>query len=50
VSLYHTLEKYVEFSRELEELGCNSVVIKNMVGLISPHDTYKLVKTLKEEK
>ncbi|MEN4018901.1 MAG: sodium-extruding oxaloacetate decarboxylase subunit alpha [Methanobacterium sp.] len=49
VSPYHTLEKYVEFSRELEELGCNSVAIKDMAGLISPHDTYKLVKTLKEE-
>lgn len=49
VSPYHTLEKYVEFSRGLEELGCNSVAIKDMAGLISPHDTYKLVKTLKEE-
>jgi len=49
VSPYHTLEKYVEFSQELEALGCNSVAIKDMAGLISPHDTYKLVKTLKEE-
>ena len=45
----HTLEKYVEFAKELELLGCDSVAIKDMAGLISPHDTYKIVKTLKEE-
>lgn len=48
VSPYHTLEKYVEFAKELEGLGCNSVAIKDMAGLISPHDTYELVKALKE--
>jgi len=45
----HTLEKYVEFAKELEVLGCDSVAIKDMAGLISPHDTYEIVKTLKEE-
>lgn len=49
VSPYHTLEKYVGFAKELEALGCNSVGIKDMAGLISPHDTYELIKTLKEE-
>jgi len=49
VSPYHTLEKYVEFAKELEALECDSVAIKDMAGLISPHDTYELVKTLKEE-
>ncbi|MDP3034720.1 MAG: pyruvate/oxaloacetate carboxyltransferase, partial [Methanobacteriaceae archaeon] len=48
-SPYHTLEKYVEFAKELESLECDSVAIKDMAGLISPHDTYELVKTLKEE-
>ena len=45
----HTLEKYVEFAKELEVIGCDSVAIKDMAGLISPHDTYEIVKTLKEE-
>lgn len=49
VSPYHTIEKYVEFTKQLEDLGCNSVAIKDMAGLISPHDTYELVKSLKEE-
>lgn len=45
----HTLKKYVDFAKELEALGCDSVAIKDMAGLISPHDTYEIVKTLKEE-
>lgn len=44
----HTIENYVEFAKELEILGCDSVTIKDMAGLISPHDTYELVKSLKE--
>ena len=48
-SPFHTLEKYVEFAKELEALECDSVTIKDMAGLISPTDTYELVKTLKEE-
>ncbi len=45
----HTLDKYVEFAKELEALECDSVAIKDMAGLISPNDTYEIVKTLKEE-
>jgi pyruvate carboxylase subunit B len=48
-SPFHTLEKYVRFAKELEQLECDSIAIKDMAGLISPHDTYELVRTLKEE-
>ncbi len=48
-SPFHTLEKYVELAKELEALECDSVSIKDMAGLISPTDTYELVRTLKEE-
>lgn len=48
-SPYHTLDKYVELAKELEALECDSLAIKDMAGLISPHDTYELVKTLKDE-
>lgn len=48
-SPYHTIEKYVELAKEMEALECDSLVIKDMAGLISPHDTYELVKTLKDE-
>lgn len=48
-SPYHTIEKYVEIAKELETVGCDSVTIKDMAGLITPHDTFELVTTLKEE-
>ncbi len=48
-SPYHTIEKYVELVKELEALECDSIAIKDMAGLISPHDTYELVKILKDE-
>jgi pyruvate carboxylase subunit B len=48
-SPFHTLDNYVEFAKELEALECDSVSIKDMAGLISPTDTYELVRTLKEE-
>lgn len=48
-SPYHTIEKYVELAKELEALECDSIAIKDMAGLISPHDTYELVKSLKDE-
>ena len=49
-SPFHTLEKYVEFAKELEALECDSVSIKDMAGLISPHDTYELITTCKNTK
>ncbi len=49
VSPFHTVEKYVEFAKELEALECDSVAIKDMAGLITPHDTYELITALKEE-
>ncbi|MGB9838785.1 sodium-extruding oxaloacetate decarboxylase subunit alpha [Methanothermobacter sp.] len=49
ISPHHTLESYVDFARELEALECDSVAIKDMAGLISPHDAYELVSALKEE-
>ena len=49
ISPFHTVEKYVEFVKKLEELECDAVTIKDMAGLISPQDTYELITALKEE-
>ncbi len=49
ISPFHTIQKYVEFAKELENLECDSLIIKDMAGLLSPHDTYELITTLKEE-
>jgi len=44
----HTIAKFVEMGRKLEELGCDAVVIKDMAGLIPPQAAYDLVKALKD--
>ena len=42
------LDYYLKKARELEDMGADSICIKDMAGLLSPYDAYKLVKTLKE--
>jgi len=42
------LEYYLRKAKQLEELGADTICIKDMAGLISPYDAYALVKALKE--
>ncbi len=49
ISPVHTIETFVAFARELASLDCDSICIKDMAGLISPHAAYDLIKTLKDE-
>jgi pyruvate carboxylase subunit B len=49
ISPVHTIDSFVRFARELSELDCDSICIKDMAGLISPRDTYDLIKSLKSE-
>ncbi|MCS4540842.1 MAG: sodium-extruding oxaloacetate decarboxylase subunit alpha [Euryarchaeota archaeon] len=49
ISPVHTIEKYVELAKQLVELNCDSLCIKDMAGMISPHDAYEIVKALKKE-
>lgn len=49
VSPVHTLEKWVEMAQELEDLGCDSLCIKDMAGLLRPNDAFELVSALKEK-
>ena len=44
----YTLEYFTNFARELEEMGADSICIKDMAGLLKPYDAYDLVKALKE--
>lgn len=43
----HTTEKFAEMAVELERLGCDSICIKDMAGLISSVATTELVKAIK---
>jgi len=44
----HSIEQFTKMAAELADLGCDSVCIKDMAGLISPHDAYDLVASMKE--
>ena len=47
VSPIHNIENYIELSKELENMGADSICIKDMAGLIMPQTAYELVKALK---
>ena len=44
----YTLEYYAKLAKQLEEMGADSICIKDMAGLLKPFDAYDLVKTVKE--
>ena len=48
VSPVHTLEMWLTLAKQLEDLGCHSICIKDMAGLLKPYDAEKLIKALKE--
>ncbi len=48
ISPVHTIEQFTKMAGELADLGCDSICIKDMAGLITPHDAYELVRSIKE--
>jgi len=44
----YNLDYYVRKALVLQDMGADSLCIKDMAGLISPYDAYDLVKALKE--
>ncbi len=44
----HSIEQFTRMAAELADLGCDSICIKDMAGLILPHDAYDLVASMKE--
>jgi len=44
----HTIAKWVEQGRIIEDMGAHSVCIKDMAGLLTPYDAYELVSKLKK--
>jgi oxaloacetate decarboxylase alpha subunit/pyruvate carboxylase subunit B len=43
----HTIEAFVRMGTELAEMGCHSIGIKDMSGVIAPRVAYDLVRELK---
>ncbi|MGI6083868.1 MAG: pyruvate carboxylase subunit B [Acetivibrionales bacterium] len=48
LSPIHSLENYVKMGKVLEEMGVNSICIKDMAGIMGPQEAYDLFKALKE--
>ena len=44
----HSLENYVKLVREMKEMGCQSICIKDMAGTMSPYEAEHLIKGIKD--
>ena len=44
----HTNEVFIELAKKLEQMGSDSVCIKDMAGLLDPYNTYELVVKIKK--
>ncbi|ARU26141.1 sodium-extruding oxaloacetate decarboxylase subunit alpha [Cellvibrio sp. PSBB006] len=48
LSPVHNIDLWVEQGKRIEEMGADSICIKDMAGLLKPYAGYELVKRLKE--
>ncbi len=44
----HTLKNYVNLVKELAAMGCTSICIKDMAGIMGPKEAYDLVSAIKD--
>lgn len=44
----HTIDTFIKLGKEIEDLGCDSICVKDMAGLIPPKICYDIVKGLKK--
>ncbi|MCH2159338.1 MAG: sodium-extruding oxaloacetate decarboxylase subunit alpha [Oleiphilaceae bacterium] len=45
----HTLENWIELAKQIEDLGADSIAIKDMAGTLTPYAAYELVSRLKAQ-
>ena len=48
ISPIHNLESYVKLAKDMENMGVQSICVKDMAGIMSPKQGYDLVKALKQ--
>ena len=44
----YNLQYYIDKAKELEDMGADTICIKDMAGLLAPYDAYVLIRALKE--
>lgn len=47
ISPVHTVEYYVKLAKELESMGCQTICLKDMAGMITPYIVYDIVKSIR---
>ena len=47
VSPVHNIDRFVDMAKKLEDLGTDTICIKDMAGLLAPLDAYHLMRRLK---
>lgn len=45
----HTTDMWVEYAKTLEDMGADSIAIKDMSGILTPYDAFDLVSRLKAQ-
>ena len=48
LSPIHNLDLFVSLGKQIEQMGCHSLCIKDMAGIMSPKECFDLVSALKE--
>ncbi len=48
LSDFHTNESFIKLAKQLEDMGANSICIKDMAGLLTPYVAYDLVSGMKK--
>lgn len=48
VSPVHTLDSWLQMARQIEEMGADSLCIKDMAGLLAPYTAFELITNLKK--
>ncbi|HQI16835.1 MAG TPA: pyruvate carboxylase subunit B, partial [Bacillota bacterium] len=44
----HNIDLYVELAKKVQDMGCDSLCIKDMSGILAPYYGYELIKALKK--
>jgi oxaloacetate decarboxylase alpha subunit len=48
VSPVHTVDTFVDMAKAMADMGCHSICIKDMAGLLKPYAAFELVSRLKD--
>jgi methylmalonyl-CoA carboxyltransferase 5S subunit len=48
ISPEHTIGAFVDLAEQLLEMGCDSICVKDMAGLLKPQPAYELVRAIKQ--